>query len=177
MGRNSHAIGLRQPGDLDHLQNAAGAHDVGVEDVGRLFVENSPEMVHADLALARDDRRVDLAPHVRHLVEALARDGLLEPEGIEGREGERGFHRKPGIVQGPGVDQQARIVADRLAHPTDALRRLVEGRVLHRVDLQRIEPASPGLEATLHEAVDRLVLPLRIHVGVERHRAPDDGFQ
>ena len=64
-------------------------------------------MVHADLPFAGHDRHADLAPDICHVVESIACDRLLEPEGIEGREGKRGFHREPGIVQHPGVEQQA----------------------------------------------------------------------
>ncbi len=166
--RDKHVMGFCLPGNVEKVEQATHADDVGAEDIGRLFLQGSAEVVQTNLSLTGDDRHGDLATALRHIIEPFPGDRLLEPAGIERGEGMGGLNGESSSIKCPDIDHHLHVIADRFSHATDRLRGPVQRLVLHGIELQGTASRLSDCQTALHQKVDGILRCQRIHVGGER---------
>ena len=182
MRRDLRVVRFGHPGDLLRLEQPSDAAEVRLQDRSRAAGENPGELVLRRQALARGHGYRRRARDCRHLLGAVRRHGLLEPQRVEALEPLREPDRSGGSELAVRADQQVAAIPDGLTYPRDVglrpseglqarLARVEGGVRSHRIELDRREPLvdvggrSLCGEVRIHVDVGRVAW-LGIEIGV-----------
>src|SRR5688572_14067903 len=152
-----HAVDAVHRGDVcdaDRVGDAAGLHQLDVDDVGGTHADQLDHLHRPEHALVGHDRRVHALGDVAHAFEVVGLDRLFDQlqayAGVlQCLDREHRLFRSPALV---GIEAQQGAVLDRGVDRLDPLD--VDADVLADLDLQRLEAAIHCAERVGHHLVD-----------------------
>src|SRR5690606_18356876 len=141
-------------GDAHGVGDAAGLHQLDVDDVGGAALDQVDHLGRAEHAFVGHDRRVDPLGDVLQALDVARRHRLLQQLQVHARvlqrvDREHGLLRRPALV---GVEAEQGAAVDRRVDGLDPLD--VQADVLADLDLQRLEAAVDRGQRVGHHLVD-----------------------